>query len=578
MSSFVSSSRERACTEPTECPRGHERSSTPRKMSPSRHGGGYVDHGADIFDDEDGEDYEEDYEEDVHRSSKKKKKERKDSGSMKDDAQVKLDNDEDLKEMLAGLNDEVLEMDFSPQMSTCSSNTSVRNCFKREASPKIAPRNIKFMKLSTPSQRANPIQQCHLTPSSTVMESVHSEVQMTRENRTADFDDYSASQMTESSPTALLYELETLSNSVLSTAEWVEGVTAIDEETIEVVAGAEEFYVKDNGIQMIRMYWLDAFEDPVKHSGTVYLFGRVNVRGDNWASCCIIVKNIYRQVFFLPRKTRLSVLKRHCGTASFKCRQAKKRFICDGTISGEELGEEINVLEVQYESSYPELSCDLSGETFSAVFNTTTTSLERLLVEKAIMGPGWIDITNYVDVTSRQSYCDYEFSVDMERMRNIHYNTSVAQSMPPVRMLVLNVLTTLNEKKENEICIISMLYNPSCNLNNPSINQKDLQRLCMITKPYGGTLPFDIKEQVTRRGWSDMVLTAGNEKALLSLFLAKIHKYDPDVLVGHDLSASISMLVSRMDKLKVANWSRTSRLRRSINVGKVAHNKSGQWK
>ncbi|VDM72705.1 unnamed protein product [Strongylus vulgaris] len=32
-----------------------------------------------------------------------------------------------------------------------------------------------------------------------------------------------------------------------------------------------------------------------------------------------------------------------------------------------------------------------------------------------------------------------------------------------------------------------------------------------------------------------------------------------------------------MDKLKVANWSRTSRLKRTINVGKVAHNKAGQW-
>uniref|UniRef100_A0A158PAC3 DNA polymerase n=1 Tax=Angiostrongylus cantonensis TaxID=6313 RepID=A0A158PAC3_ANGCA len=331
---------------------------------------------------------------------------------------------------------------------------------------------------------------------------------------------------------------------------------------------------------MIRMYWLDAFEDPVKHSGTVYLFGRVNIRGDKWASCCVTVKNIYRQVFFLPRNTVLcsfldedvyeevkSVLKRHCGTTSFKCRVWFT--LCFAFFHT------ITKLSCTTAYVYPKLSTDLSGETFSAVFNTTSTSLERLLVEKAMMGPGWIDITNYV--TSRQSYCDYEFSVDMGRMRNIYYNTSVTQAVPPVRMVVLNVLTSLNDKKENEICMISTLYNSTCNLNDPSTNQKDLQRLCMVTRPSGGTLPFDIKEQVARRGCSDVVLTAGNEKALLSLFLAKIHKYEPDVLVGHDLSASISLLVSRMDKLKVANWSRTSRLKRSINVGKLAHNKSGQW-
>ncbi|VDM56386.1 unnamed protein product [Angiostrongylus costaricensis] len=387
---------------------------------------------------------------------------------------------------------------------------------------------------------------------------------------------------------------ENVSNFMLSTAAWDKGVAAlvnsflgrverrkhevfyrVDEQTVEV-AGAEEFYMKDGGKQMIRMYWLDAFEDPVKHSGTVYLFGRVNIRGDKWASCCLTVKNIYRQVYFLPRNTvRCSFLLhndilRHCGTTSFKCRVWFT--LCFAFFTQEQ---SCRAPQPMYLSSYPKLSTDLSGETFSAVFNTTTTSLERLLVEKAMMGPGWIDITNYV--TSRQSYCDYEFSVDMERMRNIHYNTSVTQAVPPVRMLVINVLTTLNDKKENEICMISTLYNSTCNLNDPSTNQKDLQRLCMVTRPSGGTLPFDIKEQVARRGWSDVVLTAGNEKALLSLFLAKIHKYEPDVLVGHDLSASISMLVSRMDKLKVANWSRTSRLKRSINVGKVAHSKSGQW-
>ncbi|KAE9418198.1 hypothetical protein Angca_008996, partial [Angiostrongylus cantonensis] len=617
-------------------------------------GSGYVDHGADIFDDED----DENCDEDADRNSKRRKKGVKDlnkkkglgkyfapvsqiRGIIKDDAQVKLDDDEDLKNMLAGLNEETLEMDCPAQLSTGFTNCA-RNPFKREASPEITPRNIKLMKLTVPSQRSSLSQHCRMDPNNTHVEAaVGAEVQVAPENDdecgTANFSEYSVPQMSESSRSLLLhgnkfYEFEkvpkventaqvrnlcednflkesiesseeNVSNFMLSSAAWDKGVAAVDEQTVEVVAGAEEFYVNDGGKQMIRMYWLDAFEDPVKHSGTVYLFGRVNIRGDKWASCCVTVKNIYRQVFFLPRNTRYvrgmgtnehvrdedvyeevkSVLKRHCGTTSFKCRQAKKKFICDRTITNGELGEEVSVLEVQYEGSYPKLSTDLSGETFSAVFNTTSTSLERLLVEKAMMGPGWIDITNYgmffrsMEVTSRQSYCDYEFSVDMGRMRNIYYNTSVTQAVPPVRMVVLNVLTSLNDKKENEICMISTLYNSTCNLNDPSTNQKDLQRLCMVTRPSGGTLPFDIKEQVARRGCSDVVLTAGNEKALLSLFLAKIHKYEPDVLVGHDLSASISLLVSRMDKLKVANWSRTSRLKRSINVGKLAHNKSGQW-
>ncbi|PIO77205.1 DNA polymerase [Teladorsagia circumcincta] len=605
-------------------------------------GSGYVDHGADIFDDED--DYYD--EEEVGKKSKKKKNDKKDPttkkgldsyfapathvrGKVKDDAEVKLEDDEDLKSMLAGINDEALEMDFCSEPSPTPVSSSMRNPFKREASPTIAPRKVKVMKLATPTQRSAPIRR----PQDEPQNHVKAEVQVEDDDDygAPDFDDFDepappkAPPPTPAVPNSSISAKKLIEKKIdndkeemdyqeevkveeikphtkatpqmMSTAKWEDGEATLDEPVVDVVAGSEAFYVKEDGQQMIRMYWLDAYEDPVKHSGTVYLFGRVNVNGNKWASCCVTVKNIFRQVFFLPRATKLfrgkntnepvndedvfeeikAVMKRHCGTSSFKCKQTKKRFMNDGTIAGGYSGEETKVIEVQYESNHPKLPSDLSGETFSAVFNTTATAMERLLVEKAMMGPGWVDMTNYVEVTAKLSYCDYEFSVDMERMRNLTYNTSISVPAPPVRMLVLSMLTTLNEKKENEVCMISTLYNPSCSLSSPSTDQKDLQRLCMFTKPCGTVLPFDIKDQLTRRGLSDIVQTAGNEKALLSLFLAKMQKYEPDVIVGHDLSASVALLVSRMDKLKVANWSRTSRLKRTVNVGKVAHNKAGQW-
>lgn len=36
---------------------------------------------------------------------------------------------------------------------------------------------------------------------------------------------------------------------------------------------------------------------------------------------------------------------------------------------------------------------DLSGETFSHVFNTTANAMERLLIETGMKGPSWIDIS-----------------------------------------------------------------------------------------------------------------------------------------------------------------------------------------
>ncbi|XGW24552.1 hypothetical protein V3C99_006184 [Haemonchus contortus] len=617
-------------------------------------GSGYVDHGADIFDDDEEDEYE--YNGEEVSKKKKKKNDKKDQttkkgldsyfapatharGKVKDDTEVKLEDDEDLKNMLAGINDDMLEMDNTAEPSSTPLVNSSRNPFKREGSPTIAPRKVKVMKLATPTQRNAPIRRIQDEPQNHVKAEVPVEEDV--DYGVPDFDDFDeptayepprAPPPTPVVPTAKMvvpaakmavpkviekdikndaeqeadHEEITVVESkpnakagpqMMSSAEWDDSQAISEEPMVDVIAGSEAFYVKEAGQQLIRMFWLDAYEDPVKHSGTVYLFGRVNVSGNKWASCCVTVKNIFRQVFFLPREAKFvrgtstndpvsdedlfeeikAVMKRFCGTSSFKCKQTKKRFMNDGTIAGEYNGEEVKVVEVQYDSNHPKLQSDLSGATFSAVFNTTATAMERLLVEKGMMGPGWLDVANYVEVTAKLSYCDYEFSVDMERMRNLTYNTSVTIPAPPVRTLVLSMLTTLNEKKENEICMISTLYNPSCSLSNPSTDQKDLQRLCMVTKPCGGVLPFDIKDQLNRRGLSDIVMTAGNEKALLSLFLAKIQKYEPDVIVGHDLSASIALLVSRMDKLKVANWSRTSRLKRTINVGKVAHNKAGQW-
>lgn len=40
------------------------------------------------------------------------------------------------------------------------------------------------------------------------------------------------------------------------------------------------------------------------------------------------------------------------------------------------------------------ISADFTGETFSAVLNTSATALERLLVEQNVMGPCWLKVAN----------------------------------------------------------------------------------------------------------------------------------------------------------------------------------------
>lgn len=58
---------------------------------------------------------------------------------------------------------------------------------------------------------------------------------------------------------------------------------------------------------------------------------------------------------------------------------------------------------------------------------------------------------------------------------------------------------------------------------------------------------------------------AESERALLNLFLAKINKIDPDVIVGHDVASyDLDILLHRFTTNKVEHWSRLGRLRRSI--------------
>lgn len=63
-----------------------------------------------------------------------------------------------------------------------------------------------------------------------------------------------------------------------------------------------------------------------------------------------------------------------------------------------------------------------------------------------------------------------------------------------------------------------------------------------------------------------------SERALLSLFMAKYYKTDPDLVVGHDiLGFDIGTLIHRLVSQKIQHWSKLGRLRRAntSNIGKV---------
>uniref|UniRef100_A0A915BCS9 DNA polymerase n=3 Tax=Parascaris univalens TaxID=6257 RepID=A0A915BCS9_PARUN len=331
-------------------------------------------------------------------------------------------------------------------------------------------------------------------------------------------------------------------------------------------------------------------EDPMKFPGTVYLFGRV-INKSISESCCIIVRNIWRRVFFLPRETRFSngidsgekvdflevnnevqTLLRQIGVSTVKCRPTKRNFAFnDGVIP-----KSAEVLEVQYSSTFPKLSTEMKGDTFSHVFNTTATAMERLLLEVDMRGPSWMEITDYVVSSPQQSYAKHEFIVDMERMKSLRV-VECGDPMPTVTLMAINFTTTMSDKKENEITMISFIVDSKCNLNKPTTVRNKLERYCLLTKSSHRALPFDLQQRLKEARIDTRVFEASNERHLLSQFLCRLQEFDPDVLLGHDMPTQLSILVARLEKLKIAQWSRTSRLKRSLAIKQLGRSKSAHW-
>lgn len=57
------------------------------------------------------------------------------------------------------------------------------------------------------------------------------------------------------------------------------------------------------GENIFRFYWWDAYEDPFRMPGVVNLFGKFYLESSKkYVSCCVVVKNIPRRIYILPRE------------------------------------------------------------------------------------------------------------------------------------------------------------------------------------------------------------------------------------------------------------------------------------
>ncbi|XP_064455746.1 DNA polymerase alpha catalytic subunit-like [Ornithodoros turicata] len=340
------------------------------------------------------------------------------------------------------------------------------------------------------------------------------------------------------------------------------------------------------GETVVEFFWLDAYEDYFKRPGVVHLFGKVKAPGTSqYVSCCVVVRNIPRHIFLFPRpfhldkKTNMpteepvtlkdvyeefsSLAQKH-HIEEFRTKPCTKKYAFDKP----NVPHEAEYLEVLYPAHFPELPADLSGKTFSYAFGANTSSLESVLVNQRLMGPSWLELKNPSTPSAPVSWCTMEVQLNSP---NDILVPSTSQPPPPLVIASISLRTLTNPTThQNEIAAVSVLAHSAFPIDKQAPSPLYQLHFCALTKPSEMIFPFDLKTALSKyKGTKVEVMDS--ERSLIVYLIGRLHKLDPDILVGHDIqNFDLDVLMHRMTANKIPNWSRIGRLKRNVLAsGKV---------
>ncbi|KAM7338997.1 hypothetical protein ACRRTK_002481 [Alexandromys fortis] len=313
----------------------------------------------------------------------------------------------------------------------------------------------------------------------------------------------------------------------------------VDSSHLPLVKGADDE-------QVFQFYWLDAYEDPYNQPGVVFLFGKVWIESAQiHVSCCVMVKNIERTLYFLPREMKIDLNTGKETTTPVTMKDVYEEF--DSKIAAKykimkfksktveknyafeipDVPEKSEYLEVRYSAEMPQLPQHLKGETFSHVFGTNTSSLELFLMNRKIKGPCWLEVKNPQLLNQPISWCKFEVVALKPDLVNVIKDVSP----PPLVVMSFSMETMQNVKNhEHEIIAIAALIHHSFALDKAPPKPPFQTHFCVVSKPKDCIFPCAFKEVIKKKNMK--VEVAATERTLLGFFLAKVHKIDPDILVS----------------------------------------------
>lgn len=380
---------------------------------------------------------------------------------------------------------------------------------------------------------------------------------------------------------------------------------------------------RDNAGNIV-MYLTDAFDHRAGGGQHLYLFGKVpihHVHSGIYASACVRVQEVERVLHVLPRKTRIdrtgkahnepvgimdvhaevsAVLMENSQNAGSKLGRAQLSSNLPTAVKGDDVircypfGDALAPREpthyLKVKIPYSKTCClhpDSTGSTFSRVFGTRTPVSEAFCLKRRLKGPAWVTLSNAKKLESNVSHAKMDFSVPGPL--DVQVSSELANlDGPHLSALCLNVKTAINQKSgSHEIVMLAGVVVNKIPINSPLSDDALLpggssgaRHFVLIRAPEGKATPPNFA-CVSR---SDMaanrhVEVLPTEQALLNCFLDELARYDPDVLIGHDMFGfQLDVLLARMSSRRSREWSRLGRLVQRRNLSEIVKNSSGlQW-
>lgn len=339
----------------------------------------------------------------------------------------------------------------------------------------------------------------------------------------------------------------------------------------------------------IDFFWFDAYEDPLRKPGEIYLFGKRLNDKNQWKSVCVWIRNIERTMYVLPRLlnktddvevgeraevmdvyTEINEKRKRLGITKIAACPIEKRYCFRERRQGIPAMAQYLKMCYSFKSdafSGPQFD---SGKTYSKIFGVNSTALELFILDKQIMGPCWLRVPAQ-RASTNVSWCPTALQVDDPDELTV---LSANFPSPNFKVLSLSFQTVLNDSKQHEVAAISGIISNSVCIDYANRSKQvapsnsNIEYFTYIRKIDGNPIPYDLEKELKLKNYnvnSSTFQSFGSERELLSFFVNQIQRLDPDVIVGHKLyDFVLDVILNRMKMTGIKNniWSKIGRLKR----------------